>query len=152
MILWSLSPSYLDDRGLVILWREGLTALRTIGTSNHPQLKRFQEQGNPVNSLKSYLSFVAAELHFRRYNPVLKQLDGVDLMACESIPVAYEQLKSEARLLRDMIQLRKYPQRTRANELLVNINLNALRPHPLMKIVEGEDNILIDFVKEPFYN
>jgi len=47
MRLWSLHPSYLDAKGLVALWREGLLAKavlngQTKGYKNHPQLERFK--------------------------------------------------------------------------------------------------------------
>ena len=45
MRLWSLHPMYLDVKGLVALWREGLLARavlkgKTKGYTNHPQLIR----------------------------------------------------------------------------------------------------------------
>jgi len=48
MRLWSLHPRYLDPKGLVALWREGLLAQavaagRTRGYRHHPQLARFLE-------------------------------------------------------------------------------------------------------------
>jgi hypothetical protein len=47
MRLWSLHPAYLDSKGLVALWREGLLAKavlkgQTKGYKNHPQLERFK--------------------------------------------------------------------------------------------------------------
>ena len=47
------TPKYLDQKGLVALWREGLLAqavLRgaTTGYQNHPQLQRFRAQPSPV--------------------------------------------------------------------------------------------------------
>ncbi len=52
MRLWSLHPSYLDAKGLVALWREGLLAQavlsgQTHGYKNHPQLERFKSQPHP---------------------------------------------------------------------------------------------------------
>lgn len=43
MRLWSLHPQYLDAKGLVALWREGLLAQavlagQTRGYKRHPQL------------------------------------------------------------------------------------------------------------------
>jgi hypothetical protein len=45
MRLWSVHPKYLDARGLVALWREGLLAQavlrgRTSGYVRHPQLRK----------------------------------------------------------------------------------------------------------------
>lgn len=49
MRLWSIHPKYLDAKGLVALWREGLLALavlegKTNGYRNHPQLERFRAE------------------------------------------------------------------------------------------------------------
>lgn len=50
MRLWTLSPRYLDNIGLVAAWREALLAKKciysgyTCGYSNHSQLDRFKAQ------------------------------------------------------------------------------------------------------------
>ncbi|MGA2330816.1 MAG: pyrimidine dimer DNA glycosylase/endonuclease V [Syntrophales bacterium] len=46
MRLWSLHPGYVDARGLVALWREGMLARKVLqhqtkGYKNHLQLHRF---------------------------------------------------------------------------------------------------------------
>lgn len=66
MRLWSLHPRYLDRRGLVALWREGLLAQavlrgRTRGYRHHPQLLRFQECEAPIATLSAYLRVVHEE-------------------------------------------------------------------------------------------
>ena len=70
--LWSLHPKYLDARGLVALWREGLLAQavlrgRTVGYRHHPQLLRFQALRSPVGGIAEYLRFVHAEATGRGY-------------------------------------------------------------------------------------
>jgi hypothetical protein len=72
MRLWSLHPSYLDVKGLVALWREGLLALavakgKTRGYRNHPQLVRFNLCKDPVTTLDRYLLAVHAEASARGY-------------------------------------------------------------------------------------
>lgn len=72
MRLWSLHPKYLDARGLVALWREGLLAQavlkgRTRGYRHHPQLARFQERPSPVGAVAEYLRAVHAESLVRGY-------------------------------------------------------------------------------------
>ena len=57
MRLWSLHPKYLDSKGLVAVWREGLLALEVLkgntkGYRSHPQLTRFLQEGNPVETMK----------------------------------------------------------------------------------------------------
>ena len=66
MRLWSVHPKYLDARGLVALWREGLLAQavlrgRTNGYRHHPQLQRFRVQSSPLAAIGDYLRGVHAE-------------------------------------------------------------------------------------------
>lgn len=73
MRLWSLHPKYLDSKGLVALWREGLLAqavLRgyTRGYKHHPQLKRFREHPQPLAAISSYLHVVYCEAKARGYS------------------------------------------------------------------------------------
>ena len=69
MRLWSLHPQYLDSRGLVALWREGLLAQKVLagltrGYTHHPQLERFRGQDGAITA---YLHHVAAEADARGY-------------------------------------------------------------------------------------
>jgi len=73
MRLWSLHPRYLDSKGLVALWREGLLAQkvllgRTRGYRHHPQLDRFKNTRNPVGAIASYLRCVVDEADRRGYH------------------------------------------------------------------------------------
>jgi len=70
--LWSLHPRFLDARGLVALWREGLLARavllgRTRGYRSHPQLARFLARRDPVAAVDCYLSRVLDEARARGY-------------------------------------------------------------------------------------
>jgi hypothetical protein len=72
MRLWSIHPKYLDAKGLVALWREGLLAQKVLqgetkGYRNHPQLIRFLQTSNPLGAIASYLRAVAAEAEKRGY-------------------------------------------------------------------------------------
>ena len=72
MRLWSIHPSYLDARGLVALWREGLLGLavlrgRTRGYRHHPQLERFRGATDPVLAMRCYLWHVYQEATARGY-------------------------------------------------------------------------------------
>jgi hypothetical protein len=72
MRLWTLHPRYLDARGLVAAWREGLLAQavlmgRTRGYTRHPQLARFRESRSPVASIGSYLVALHEEATRRGY-------------------------------------------------------------------------------------
>jgi len=72
MRLWSLHPRYLDARGLVALWREGLLAQkvlagRTRGYRHHPQLIRFARHADPLATIGTYLDHVRREAVRRGY-------------------------------------------------------------------------------------
>ena len=73
MRLWSLHPQYLDSKGLVAVWREGLLARavllgNTRGYRNHPQLLRFRQSENPLESLDAFLQTVVHEAVSRGYH------------------------------------------------------------------------------------
>ena len=73
MRIWSIHPGYLDSRGLVALWREGLLAQNVLrgntkGYKDHPQLMRFKNTGDPIGSIATYLKYVADEADRRGYN------------------------------------------------------------------------------------
>jgi hypothetical protein len=70
--LWSIHPAYLDTKGLVALWREGLLAravLRgaTRGYRSHPQLERFRACRAAVSTINDYLGGVVAEADRRGF-------------------------------------------------------------------------------------
>ena len=72
MRLWSIHPEYLDARGLVALWREGLLAQKvllgkTAGYKNHPQLIRFKQVDNSIGAIASYLRVIQEEAGKRGY-------------------------------------------------------------------------------------
>jgi hypothetical protein len=73
MRIWSVHPKYLDTKGLVALWRETLLAKnvlenKTRGYRNHPQLTRFLNSENPVNSINCYLLGVYKESLTRNFH------------------------------------------------------------------------------------
>jgi len=73
MRLWSVHPYYLDAKGLVALWREGLLAQKVLqgytkGYKNHPQLTRFKNTTDPVAAIAAYLGFVVDEAEIRGYH------------------------------------------------------------------------------------
>ena len=73
MRLWIIHPRYLDCKGLVALWREGLLARRVLegktkGYRHQPQLKIFKSVEDPIMLIDTYLSYVLEEADFRHYN------------------------------------------------------------------------------------
>jgi len=73
MRLWSLHPRYLDTKGLVAVWREGLLALhvlsgKTTAYQHHPQLIRFTTHEQPLLALNMYLHEIVDEADIRGYH------------------------------------------------------------------------------------
>jgi hypothetical protein len=73
MRLWSLHPCYLDTKGLLALWREGLLAQKVLagktkGYKNHPQLDRFKDHRSPQKAIGRYLLEVWNEADRRGYS------------------------------------------------------------------------------------
>jgi pyrimidine dimer DNA glycosylase len=134
MRLWSVHPSLLDRMGLLALWREGLLAQRvllgkTSGYRFHPQLKRFQACRHPVTAISTYLWSVVDEARLRGYtfdaSKIAKRRRRI------VIPLTRCQLEFEREHLRKKLRLRD---RERAGLL----STTKLRPHPMLRVVEGD--------------
>jgi hypothetical protein len=134
MRLWTLHPEYLDAKGLVALWREGLLALRVLqgrtkGYRHHPQLERFRTHADPVAAINRYLAFVYDESVRRGYS-----FDGgkIDRRARSAkIRVTRGQLLFELSHLRKKLKIRD-PERFRALA-----EVKEPKPHPIFRVAEG---------------
>ena len=115
MRLWSLHPQYLDQKGLVALWREALLAQavlrriakgkRNAGYANHPQLSRFLAQRVPMASLARYMRAVHEESLKRGYRFQASKIVGVG--DCCQIEVTAGQLRFERRHLLAKLERRE---------------------------------------------
>jgi hypothetical protein len=131
MRLWSLHPQYLDAKGLVALWREGLLAQavlagQTRGYRNHPQLERFRDR---AGAIAVYLHHVVDEAEVRGYN-----FDRSKLPRRKSSPrieVTNGQLRFEWQHL-----LAKLRERDPARHLRFAKITDPL-PHPFFVVVAG---------------
>lgn len=135
MRLWSLHPSYLDSKGLVALWREGLLAKavlsgETRGYKNHPQLERFKSQRDPQAAINAYLLEVHREAERRGYRFDIQKLDAT--RSRKKIRITDGQLHYEWSHLQSKL-LRRDPSRNECNASIVEV-----QPHPLMEVVPGE--------------
>ena len=109
MRLWSLHPSYLDAKGLVALWREGLLARAILSGStqsykHHPQLERLKSCSMPIATIDRYLWFVYEEA-VRRGNHFDKAKLGPRI-ECPQIPVTQGQLNYELKHLKVKLKSR----------------------------------------------
>jgi hypothetical protein len=135
MRLWSLHPRYLDARGLVALWREGLLAQKVLdgatkGYRHHPQLSRFRDQPDASGAIAAYLREVQREAARRGYH-----FDAAKIGRCAegvSIAVTRGQMNYELAHLRAKLALRD------AAALQRIAAVSEPQPHPLLKVVEGD--------------
>jgi hypothetical protein len=134
MRLWSLHPKYLDAKGLVALWREGLLAKAVLqgmtrGYRQHPQLERWRAARDPVGSINSYLAEVWAEADRRGYSFDRRKLGRRRVR--RQIRVSRGQVDYEWRHL-----MRKLRLRDRAR---YRLHRKVIRPspHSLFRIVVG---------------
>ncbi|MEJ5301172.1 MAG: pyrimidine dimer DNA glycosylase/endonuclease V [Thermodesulforhabdaceae bacterium] len=135
MRLWSLHPEYLDAKGLVALWREGLLAKavlegKTRGYVHHPQLTRFRFQPDPIQAINVYLRAVFEEGERRKYRFNPSKIDfSVQPI---SIFVTTGQLEYEWKHLLEKLKIRD-PRRY--CELL---EIAVIKPHPMMEVIPGD--------------
>ena len=134
MRLWSLHPSYLDGKGIVAAWREGLLAravLRgaTRGYRHHPQLIRFRNAPYPLSAINFYLGELATEAETRGYLFDRSKIGPV--RSHHRIQVTDGQLAFELSHLRGKIRLRA------PSELNRLPRQSAIEAHPLFVIRDG---------------
>jgi hypothetical protein len=133
--LWSLHPGYLDAKGLMALWREGLLALKVLrgktkGYKNHPQLLRFLAEKDPVKSMQCYLWFIYTEAVNRGYHFDLTKIERQP--KCGQIIVTSGQLKFELVHLKRKLKLRDI------DKYRIIENEQMPKPHPFFKIITGD--------------
>ncbi|MBF0122233.1 MAG: hypothetical protein HQL21_02345 [Candidatus Omnitrophica bacterium] len=136
MRLWSLHPSYLDARGLVALWREGLLAQKVLmgktkGYRNHPQLERFKGHIDPVAAIGFYLKNVYDEAKERGYR---FNADKIKAHNCkvDLIKLPKGQLVFEIQHLFEKLKKRdpcKYK---------LNLLVKKFQAHPLFTLTNGD--------------
>lgn len=134
MRLWSIHPNYLDAKGLVALWREGLLAQKvllglTTGYKNHPQLKRFKETANPLETITAYLLGVIAEADKRGYAFDKCKLHKKHIKVM--VTVTHGQISYEFAHLLTKLKTRNPEQYQKLKQV------KEIKVHPLFKKVDG---------------
>lgn len=135
MRLWTVHPRYLDTKGLLAAWREGLLAQKvlqqqTAGYRNHPQLRRFLSSADPVAAIGVYLQGIYQEALQRGYRFRAEKIARADFPG--QIPCTRGQLLYEWKHLREKLRRRD----SRSYEEIES--LQAPEPHPLFHIVAGD--------------
>jgi hypothetical protein len=137
-----MNPKYLDSKGLVACWREGLLAQKVLmgetkGYKNHPQLNRFKNFDKPVYVLGLYLLYIYIESQLRGYS-----FDGTKINIPSFLPenhvpllnVTKGQMRYEFKHLQTKLQQRDVIKWNKNGKACY---LNDIEPHPLFKVVEG---------------
>jgi hypothetical protein len=134
MRLWTLHPRYLDSKGLVAAWREGLLAQKVLagatrGYRKHPQLIRFQSQPDPPAAIATFLAGLAEEAANRGYRFDASKISR--LRSKGRIPETRGQLLYEWKHLKAKLRMR-------APDLARKFRgLKLPEPHPLFRIIPG---------------
>lgn len=135
MRLWTVHPQYLDAKGLVALWREGLLAQKVLqgltkGYRHHPQLIRFRGTSRPAAAVAAYLRVVLEESRRRGYS-----FDGTKISRVKfqgRLSETDGQLACEWRHLMRKLRVRD-PQRYKQYR-----KIGIPQPHPLFRIRRGD--------------
>jgi hypothetical protein len=135
MRIWSLHPKYLDARGLVALWREGLLAQavlrgKTRGYVHHPQLVRFREQAGPAGYIAEYLRMVHNEAVIRGYNFASQKIGRS--RPSGHLSVSRGQLAFEWQHLMEKLRARDPARWARL------ARVKRPQPHPLFRVFRGD--------------
>lgn len=135
MRLWSIHPKYLDAKGLVAFWREGLLAQKVLqgktqGYRNHPQLDRFKKTRDPIVAIGKYLFHIYKESLIRGYKFDLKKIN--EYRSRVKINISSGQVEFEEQHL-----LKKLKSRDRSLYLKIQ-KLIELDVHPIFCVVPGE--------------
>lgn len=150
MRLWSINPQYLDTKGLLAAWREGLLAKKVLegktkGYINHPQLIRFKECPNSLLAINKYLINLYLESIKRGFNFDKSKIGSIEKNDKVIILVKTGQIKYEYELLKWKVKKRdkkKYEELKNVDK----INLNSV-----FTSIDGEiekwEKVLIDVKK-----
>lgn len=135
MRLWSIHPCYLDAKGLVALWREGLLAQnvllgKTKGYKNHPQLIRFKNTTDSVGAISSYLSYVLEEASHRNYKFNAQKISNRRFK--DKVPVTKGQLKYEFEHLLNKLKIRDLDLYSKV------CKTKKIIPHPMFIEINGK--------------
>jgi len=147
--LWSIHPKYLDSKGLVALWREGLLAKavlegRTKGYKDHPQLDRFKKRllkspkdNCSMNLIDYYLMGIFFEADRRNYKFDFSKISlCYEELICKpkNIIVTEGQLQYEVNHLLKKLKNRDPEKYKKAK---TEITLYGIEPHPIFDIKKG---------------
>lgn len=134
MRLWTIHPRYLDTKGLVAAWREGLLAQKVLrgqtrGYTRHPQLHRFQTATSPIRTMASYLTAIADEADRRGYKFNRTKISMGEFQG--------SLIETRGQLLFEWSHLKRKLRRRSPKIYRACCRIEIPRPHPLFRIVAG---------------
>lgn len=134
MRLWTIHPRYLDTKGLIAAWREGLLAQKVLrgqtrGYTCHPQLHRFQTATSPAETIASYLTAIANEADRRGYKFNRTKIPRGKFQG--------KLIETRGQLLFEWSHLKRKLRRRSPKIYQVCCRIEIPRPHPLFRIVAG---------------
>jgi len=137
MRLWSIHPKYLDNKGLVAVWRESLLAKKVLegktkGYKNHPQLKRFKDSNSPILLINQYLLFIFNESQNRGYKFDKTKINIIESIEELKIKVTNKQIEYEYQHLLHKLTVRDLKRFEQIKKI------KQIDPNPLFEIKEGE--------------
>lgn len=138
MRIWSIHPKYLDTKGLLAVWREGLLAKKVLegktkGYKSHPQLERFKKSKNPIDYINAYLYEIFLEAQRRAYNFDERKIDKVKINS--KLKVTNKQVDYEFQHLLNKLKLRDQEKYKKIKDI------KKIEVNPIFKIIEGEIEI-----------
>jgi len=130
-----IHPKYLDCRGLIAVWREGLLAKKVLegktrGYRNHPQLTIFKSYEKPIDLINAYLFQIYLEARRRGYSFDSSKIEFLNLK--EAITITKEQLKIEFQLLLEKLKVRD----KKKFEEIKSLQLDSVESNPIFRVVE----------------
>ena len=137
MRLWSLHPRYLDRQGLVACWREGLLAQavllgRTRGYTNHPQLQRFTDSGQPAGLIGTYLLAIADEARERNY-----RFDSTKIIHTDDTGLRLSVTDGQLEFERQHLLAKVVKRNPDDVDRIALLSSGRVAPHPLFDQVPG---------------
>jgi hypothetical protein len=135
MRLWTIHPRYLDTKGLLALWREGLLAQQVLrghtrGYKNHPQLARFKSTHDPAGAVAAYLRAVHEEALRRGYKFAAEKIGAAGFGGRMS--------STRGQLMYEWAHLKNKLKARAADVYAAAEAVPEPEPHPLFEIVEGD--------------
>ncbi len=136
MRLWTIHPQYLDTKGLVALWREGLLGKavlegKTKGYTYHHQLIRFRAHPDPLAAMCEYLWSVLEESRGRGFHFNEAKLPS-RTFEVQTIEESKGQLTYEWQHFLKKLSVRD------TDRFRLMSDIGSPKPHPLFTIIAGE--------------